>query len=188
MATATPERLDVPIDHGEPDCLYEVIDGRIVEKTVGAYECWLASVIFGALYPYNSKNSLGRVVQEMIFDLRPHVDRERRPDVAFVSYQRWPRDRRIPRARSWAVVPELAVEILSLTNTADAVAEKLEEYYKAGVRLVWVVYPGQSKVYAYTSTTEVRVLAPGDVLDGGDVLPGFRLALSDLFDKAGEPA
>ena len=47
MATATPERLDVPIDHGEPDCLYEVIDGRIVEKTIGAYECWLASVIFG---------------------------------------------------------------------------------------------------------------------------------------------
>jgi Uma2 family endonuclease len=188
MATVTPERLDVPIDQLEPDGLFEVIDGRIVEKTMGAYECWVASVIFGALDPYNTANPLGRVVQEMNFDLRPHVDRERRPDVAFVSFERWAQNQRIPRARSWAVAPELAVEIISLTNTADAVAQKLEEYYKAGVILVWVVYPGQSKVYAYTSTTEVRVLAPGDALDGGDVLPGFRLALSDLFEKAGEPA
>ena len=97
------------------------------------------------------------------------------------------RNQGIP-AWSWAVVPELAVEIVSLTNSADAVAVKLEEYYKAGVILVWVVYPGQSKVYAYTSTTTVRVLAPGDVLDGGDVLPGFRLPVQDLFDKAGQPA
>jgi len=188
MATATPDRLDVPTDHGEPDGLYEVIDGRIVEKTMGAYEYWLAAVMHGRLDRYADENPIGRAVIEMIFDLRPHVDRERRPDVAFVSFERWARDRRIPRARSWAVVPELAVEIISLTNTADEVAEKLEEYYKAGVRLVWVVYPGQSKVYAYTSTTEVRVLAPGDVLDGGAVLSGLRLPLRELFEKAGEPA
>jgi Uma2 family endonuclease len=188
MPTAMPERLDVPIDHHEPDGLYEVIDGRIVEKAMGAYECWLASVLFGALDPFNTAHPLGRVVQEMIFDLRPHVARERRPDVAFVSFDRWARNQRIPRARSWPVVPELAVEIISLTNSADAVAEKLEEYYKAGVILVWVVDPGQSKVYAYTSTTAVRVLAPGDELDGGDVLPGFRLSVRELFDKAGEPA
>ncbi|MFI5458264.1 MAG: Uma2 family endonuclease [Isosphaerales bacterium] len=188
MATATPERLDVPIDPGEPDGLYEVIDGRIVEKVMGAYEYWLAAVMHGRLDRYADENLIGRAVIEMIFDLRPHVNRERRPDVAFVSFERWARDRRIPRARSWAVVPELAVEIVSLTNTADGVADKLEEYYKAGVRLVWVVYPGQSKVYAYTSTTEVRVLALGDVLDGGDVLPGLRLPLRELFEKAGEPA
>ena len=85
MAAATPEQIDVLIDRHEPDGLYEVIDGRIVEKSMGAYECWLASVIFGALDPYISANPLGGVVQEMIFELRPHVDRERRPDVAFVS-------------------------------------------------------------------------------------------------------
>jgi Uma2 family endonuclease len=144
MATATPERLDVSIDLGEPDGLYEVIDGRIVEKMMGAYECWLASVMFGVMDPYIKANPIGRVVQEMIFDLRPHVDRERRPDVAFVSFERWARDRRIPRERSWAVIPDLAIEIISRTNTADEVAEKLEEYFKVGVRQVWVVYPRQS--------------------------------------------
>ena len=56
MATATPERLDVSIDPGEPDGLYEVIDGRIVEKTMGAYECWLASVMFGVMDPYIKAN------------------------------------------------------------------------------------------------------------------------------------
>jgi hypothetical protein len=67
MAAATPEQIDIPIDQYEPDGLYEVIDGRIVEKSTGAYECWLASMFFGALDPYNSANPLGRVVQEMIF-------------------------------------------------------------------------------------------------------------------------
>ena len=113
--------------------------------------------------------------------------RERRPDVAFVSFDRWAKDRRLPRARSWAVVPDLAVEIVSRANTADEIAEKLEEYFKAGMRQVWVVFPGQSKVYVYTSTTTVQVLAAGDELDGGNVLPGFRLAVRELLEQAGEP-
>jgi Uma2 family endonuclease len=188
MATATPDRFDVPTDLIEPEGLYEVVSGRIVEKPMGVYENWFAKVIYDALDPFVKANSLGRVVQEMIFDLRPHVDRERRPDVAFVAYDRWAKDRRLPRVRSWAVVPDLAIEIVSLTNGADEVAGKLEEYFKAGMRQVWVVYPRQSKVYVYTSTTAVRVLAPGDELDGGDVLPSFRLAVQELFEKAGEPA
>jgi hypothetical protein len=53
---------------------------------------------------------------------------------------------------------------------------------------VWVVYPRQSNVYAYTSTTKVHVLARGDELDGGDVLPGFRLSITDLIEQAGQPA
>ncbi len=54
--------------------------------------------------------------------------------------------------------------------------------------LVWVVYPGHSKCYAYKSTTAVRLLAPGDEREGGDVLPGLCIAVGDLFEKAGEPA
>lgn len=188
MATVTPERLESPTNVSEPDGLYEVIDGRIVEKTVGAYECWLAAVVFGAIDPYLKANPRGRAVPEMIFDLRPVVDRQRRPDVAFVSYERWARDRRVPETPSWAVVPDLAVEIISRSNTADEVAEKLEDYFNAGVRLVWVVYPRQWKVYAYVSPTELRVLALNDELDGVLVLPGFRLALRNLFEQPGEPA
>jgi len=188
MSTVRSDQLEYPTNLSEPDGLYEVIDGQFVEKTMGVYECSLAAVIFGALNRYVDDNRLGRALSEMIFDLRPTVDRERRPDVAFLSFERWGRRRRVPQTRSWAVVPELAVEIVSPSNTADDVAEKLEEYFKVGVRRVWVVYPRQLKVYAYSSPTEVRVLALGDELDGGDVLPGFRLALQSLFEQPDEPA
>ena len=173
-------------DHVEPEGLYEMIDGRIVEKATGVYENLLAAVFFGVLDRYMEANSVGWVVQEMIFDLRPQINRERRPDVAVVSFERWPRDRPIPEARSWAVVPDLAVEILSPTNTTDSIAEKLEEYFHVGVRQVWVVYPRQAWIYVYTSVTSVRVLAPGAELDGSDVLPGLRLSIKDLFEKAGQ--
>ncbi len=82
----------------------------------------------------------------------------------------------------------MAVDIISLSNTADEAAEKLEEYFKVGVRLVWVVYPRQLKVYAYASPSEVRVLTISDELEGADVLPGFRMVLRNLFfEQPGEP-
>jgi Uma2 family endonuclease len=185
VSLENPARLK---EQTEPDGLYGVIDGRVVQKTVGAYENWLSAVIHLRLGRYVDEHPTGRAVMEMVFDLRPHVDRERRPDVALVSFDRWARERRIPRTRSWAVVPDLAVEVVSITNTADEVAEKLEEYFMVGARLVWVVYPVQMKIYEYTSTTRVRVLTLSDALEGGDVLPGLRLPLRELFDSAGEPA
>ena len=180
VASDRPEMLS------EPDGLYEFIDGRVVEKPMGAYECWLAAIICKQLNRFIDDTLLGRVVAHMIFDLRPTVDRERRPDVAFVSFERWARNRGVPRTRSWAVVPDLAIEVVSPTNTADEVAEKLDEYFLLGVRIVWVVYPRQCMVYAYTSPKEVRVLTMGDVLDGGDVLPGFRLPVEKIFEQAEE--
>ena len=113
---------------------------------------------------------------------------KRRPDVSFVSSSRWPLDRGIPRTSAWDVVPDLAVEVVSPTNTAEAVLAKLEEYFRAGTRLVWVVFPDQEKVYVYESPTTVRILQAGDDLDGGAVLPGFRYSLAELFgDEGGQP-
>jgi hypothetical protein len=86
MATITPGTSDGLADFNEPDFLYEVVDGRVVEKLVGAYECWVAGVIFGLFDRYLLAHPLSRAVQEMIFDLRPVVDRERRPDVAYISF------------------------------------------------------------------------------------------------------
>jgi Uma2 family endonuclease len=188
MAPIEIEALNPLSDPGEPDGLYEVVDGRFVEKSTGVYENWLAGVIFGEINRYAEANPIGRSVIQMIFDLRPRVDRERRPDVAFISLERWERGRGVPRAHSWTVIPDLAVKIISLTTKTYEVVEKLEEYFDVGVRRVWVVYPRQTKIYDYSSTTAVRILAPGDELDGGQVLPGFRLSVTDLFEKAGEPA
>ena len=140
MATVAPERPEILT---EPEGLYEVIDGQVVEKSMGVYECWLATEVFDLLNRHVKGNSLGRVLMEMIFDLRPTVDRERRPDVAFISFERWASDREVPETSSWAVVPDLAIEVVSKTNSADEIVEKVEEYFRVGVRLVWVVYRRQ---------------------------------------------
>jgi Uma2 family endonuclease len=131
-------------------------------------------------------HQLGRSLMETLFE-RPAVDRSRRPDVASVSAARWPLRRRAPRdVNAWPVVPDLAVEIVSPTNTANEVMEEIDEYFTAGARRVWVVFPEQSLVYDYESPTSVRVPTADDVLDGGELLPEFRLPLRGLFGDAEE--
>jgi Uma2 family endonuclease len=182
MATAATTQNVPSTPTDEPEGLFEVIGSQIVETPpMGTFETELASLLQNLMGPFAQSNRLGRVVTEMLFSLRPAVDRERRPDVAFVADERWPIGRRAPRGRAWAVVPDLAIEIISPGNEATAVMGKIEEYFQAGVRLVWVVYPGQRKIYVYQSPTSIRVLAEGDELDGGTVLPGFRVGLRELF-------
>ena len=175
---ATPGALD------EPTGLYEVVDGGIREKALGVYEAETASILQEVLGPSVRSRGLGRVVTETRFDLRPAVDRCRCPDSAFVSAATLPLGRRTPRVAAWAVVPELAVEVVSPTNSANEVARKVEEYFQAGVRRVWVVDPALAKLYDYGATTAVRILALGDTLDAEDLFPGFAMPMRDLLGDA----
>ena len=123
---------------------------------------------------------------EMLFHLPEPLDRNRRPDVAYVSPDRWPRDRALPEeANAWDVVPNLAVEVVSPNDMAEDLQEKIAEYFQAGVQLVWVIYPRRGLVHAYESLTQIRCLTRGDELNGGVVLPGFRLQLRQLFPDSG---
>ena len=97
---------------------------------------------------------------ETLFLLDPALGLKRRPDLAFVSSQRRPLRRRVPRAEAWEIVPDLAVEVISLTNGAEQVTEKIEEYFRSGVHQVWVVYPGTCKIYVYDSADQ-REDSPG---------------------------
>ena len=175
---ATPGALD------EPTGLYEVVDGGIREKALGVYEAETASILQEVLGPSVRSRGLGRVVTETLFDLRPAVDRCRCPDSAFVSAATLPLGRQTPRVAAWAVVPELAVEVVSPTNSANEVARKVEEYFQAGVRRVWVVDPALAKLYDYGATTAVRILALGDTLDAEDLFPGFAMPMRDLLGDA----
>jgi Uma2 family endonuclease len=71
--------------------------------------------------------------------------------------------------------------VLSPGNTQQELAEKLHDYFAAGTRLVWYVDPDQQHVEVFTSESEKRVVTTTDLLDGGNVLPGFTLSLADLF-------
>ncbi len=102
-----------------------------------------------------------------------------------MSLERWPKDRPIPgEGNAWDVVPDLAVEVVSPNDNAEELLIKADEYFRAGVRMVWIVYPRQRLVFVYESLTQVRGLTRADVLDGGAVLPGFRLPLQELFPEA----
>ena len=169
------------------DLLYEVVDGQVVELApMGAYEIRIATVLAMYLETFARQHQLGRAVQEMLFDLTATVQRQRRPDVAFVSYDRWPRQRRVPRTEAWEVVPNLVVEVVSPTDRVDDLVDKVAEYFRAGVECVWVSLPSQEQVYVYESPTQVRILSRADELRGEPVLPHFRLPLTALFDEVEE--
>lgn len=170
----------------EDEALYEIIDGQRVElPPMSVYATWVASSLSGELTVFSRAHPIGRPFTEMLFRLPLNGSRNRRPDVAFVTYERWPQNRPIPATdNAWDVVPDLAVEVISPHDLADEIMEKLTEYFQAGVRLVWVVYPRQRRVYVYDSPTQVRGLTQGDELDGGAVLPGLRLPLANLFPEA----
>jgi Uma2 family endonuclease len=166
---------------------YAVVDGKIVENPpMGARESILASFLLGLISSIARSNRLGWVVNETLFMIDPARKLKRRPDVAFVSAERWSLKLQVPASETWDVVPDLTVEVISESNSANAVARKIDEYFKAGVRTVWVIYPITNKIYVYDSPTQVRILQLGDELNGEGIIPGFHVPLSALFAPEAE--
>ncbi|MCE9528732.1 MAG: Uma2 family endonuclease [Planctomycetales bacterium] len=159
--------------------LCEMIDGVLVEKTMGYFESEIAVLLAAALIQFVKKNDLGVVTGEGGMILFPG-NQVRIPDVAFVSWERFleaeAEGQSVPE-----LVPDLAVEVLSPSNSAGEMSIKLEVYFRAGVRLVWYVDPASKSVTVYTSLTRSKVVPLEGTLDGGKVLPGFELPVRDLF-------
>lgn len=155
---------------------------------MSAYAVRVSFRIASVVGRFAEEKGLGEAAHEELFRLPLERDRNRRPDAAFVSYERWPKDRPMPLAgNAWDVAPDLAVEVVSPTDLADDLKEKVVEYFQAGVRQVWVVYPRVRLVEVYESTTRLHVLTSADELDGGTVLPGFRTPVAALFPEAAPP-
>lgn len=173
------ERLFDEFDNAEH---YEIIDGVKVEMPpMSARATRVASDLAVFLTNYGVANQIGKAYPEMLIRLPLPIDRNRRPDVIFVPFSRWARDLESPDTNEWEVVPELCVEVVSPSDRADETMDKVGEYFDAGVRLVWVIYPRHRTVYVHHSLTSVRGLTHTDTLEGGDALPGFTLPLAELF-------
>ena len=169
----------------EPEGLYEVVNGNFVEKPpLSAYEVQMACILMKWMNRHVDDNRLGIVVTELLFRLNKSPRLDRRPDVAFVSHERWSIDRRAPKTTAWDVVPDLAVEVISPTNISVDIGKKIDQYFRAGCRAVWVIYPEQEWIYVYSNPKSVTILGREDTLDAAPLLPGFQLVLADLF---GEP-
>ena len=103
----------------------------------------------------------------------------RAPDVAFISTARLPGGE-LPR-EFLRGAPDLAVEVLSPSESPIEVQQKVREYLDSGARLVWIVAPDANTVTAYRADGTAQLLRESDILQGEDVLPGFSLRLGDFF-------
>jgi Uma2 family endonuclease len=157
-----------------------------VEKTLSALEQYIAGLLFSPLQQHCTAADIGRAFIETKFRM-PGTRNDRQPDVAYLSYDRWAKDKPASRRNGWPAAPDLVVEVVSPTDPMFNVLSKLEEYFAAGVREVWHVLSNTEKVYCYSSPTRVRILTRADDLTGDPVVPGFRMPLADLFPPAEPP-
>jgi Uma2 family endonuclease len=189
MSTATPTPTELSPPPIDPEALYEIVDGQYVEKSpVGIIQLWLATQFADVLKELPEVRARGTVLVEMMFDLRPTSPRSRRPDVSYVSFERWPRDRPLPDVNAWPVIPDLAVEIVSPTNMGSEVKKKTREYLAAGVRQVWVVYPETREIECYDAPTSVRIVESGGRLDASGLWPGVAIEVDRLLALPGAAA
>lgn len=163
--------------------LFEIIDGQRVElPPMSILSSRVASALMSFLGYYAYSNGLGCAVMEALLRLPIPVDRNRRPDLAYISNETIAKASPQPGSdNAWNVLPELFVEVISPSDLAEEILERINEYFAAGTKLVWVVYPTQKLIYVYESPQQVRILGKADELDGGSALSGFRVAIASLF-------
>ena len=154
----------------------ELVDGTLVEKPMGWEESAVAVLIGHFLVAFVKPRRLEAVLgADGMLRLVPGLVRV--PDVSFLTRGKLTRYQRIP-----SVAADLAVEVVSKSNTKAEIARKLEEYFAAGTRLAWVADPKTRTIRVHTAPRETVVLGVGDVLDGGDVLAGLRIPVRDVFE------
>lgn len=161
----------------------ELVDGILVAKPMGYFESKVALALAFFLHQYLDNNPIGEVAGEdgPCETLPDHL---RKPDVAFTSFQRINSQSK-PTRKALPFAPDLAVEILSPSNTAAEMEKKLREYFAAGARLVWHIEPELQTARVFTAPEHWEDVPATGVLNGDGVLPGFELPLARLFAKAG---
>jgi len=150
---------------------------------MGFTESRIAIRLAAALEAFADSHDLGVVAGEGGMFRMPE-NLVRIPDVVFASWRQFP-NRELPQEGAPEIVPDLAVEVLSKSNTPREMERKLREYFGIGVKLVWFVDPKARSVTVYSSPTRCKVLSAADTLNGGKVLPGFELPIQKIFANLG---
>jgi Uma2 family endonuclease len=165
--------------HDHHDRLFELIDGTLVEKTTGWRESLLATAIATILNNFVQPQKLGMVFgADGMFRLE--AEQIRIPDVAFISKQRFAGHTLTPGA-FWDLGCDLAIEVISPSNTCREMERKLTDYFAAGVQMVWLVYSTTREVVVYRTPQISAILRGDERLEGGDLLPGFSVPVRQIF-------
>lgn len=167
-------------DMGE-ESRHELIRGELHEMApTGEEHSEISALITGFLMFHAREHGLGAVyTADPGFILARGPDVVLAPDVAFVRAGRLPAER--DRRRFFEIPPDLAVEVVSPSDSSNDVADKVMTYLNAGVQLVWEVQPRLKTVTVHYPDRISKRLTTDDELDGGDVLPGFKIAVAEIF-------
>lgn len=159
---------------------YEVVNGELIDMgNSGMEHGYVACILVAALTTVVRQNKLGAVCDSSTaFTLKN--GNKRSPDVSFVAKERLKGLKRPPRG-FFQGSPDLAVEILSPSNTIEEIHDKIVEYFENDTRLVWVIHPDEKYVLVYHTPEPDRFLRPQDQLDGEAIVPGFSVAVAELF-------
>ena len=184
-APGTAAEKDVVEAEERENRLCELVDGTLVEKAMGFEEARLAARLIYLVNSYLDENDLGICVRaDGMMRIAPGLVRI--PDMSFITWDRLP-GRESPREPIPDLAPNLAVEVLSEGNTKSEMARKVREYFEAGVVLVWLIDPKKRTARVFSTVEKSVLLRADQALDGGDVLPGFVIRLSDLLDRGRRP-
>ncbi len=161
---------------------YELVNGELVDMgNSGMEHGGIGSFLGGLLAIYVRQHKLGIVCDSSTaFALKN--GNKRSPDVSFVSKERLQGLKRPPRG-FFKGSPDLAVEILSPSNTIEEIHGKIVEYFENDTRLVWVIHPDEKYVLVYHAPEPDGFLRPQDLLVGEAIVPGFSLAVAELFEE-----
>ena len=160
---------------------YELVKGELIRMSpAGDEHGRIGMELAIPLGVHIKKNKLGKVyLAETGFLIRTDPDTVRAPDVAFVRVERVKED---PGLKGYRIgAPDLAVEVVSPGDTVSEVEEKVAEWIEGGARLVWVVSPKLHTITVYRSLTDIVTLTAKDILDGGEVVPGFQIDVAEIF-------
>ncbi len=177
MAVTPKLTLDQFLRNEDTEPAAEFICGEVVAKPMPDWDhSTIQGYLMVLLHPFLSQTGLGRVLPEFrcIFG-PPGGERAFLPDIAYVAKERLPVNRFLRAA------PDLAIEIFSPEQHMARFVDKIHFYLLHGVRLVWVIDPAAETVAALAPGEEGRLLTAEDVLEGGEVLPGFSVRVADIF-------
>jgi Uma2 family endonuclease len=177
--TATEDDVIHLLHHQNRIC--ELIDGTLVEKPMGTRESFLAATIIRILGAYVYDKNLG-LVSAPDGPFRMLQGNIRYPDVSFVPWSALP-DGELPEEAIWSVVPTLAVEVLSESNTHAEMVQKWGELSELGTKVLWLIDPATSTAEIWRPGEEPVLIGLADKLDAAPALPGFLLPLADIFDS-----
>src|SRR5918911_1342971 len=182
-APGTPRSMTAEELYELPDdgMRHELVEGELRTMPPTGFEHGDgAGELFFHVRAFVRARALGKVLAaETGFVLHRGPDTVRAPDVAFVRTDRVPQPEE--RRKFAELAPDLVAEVTSPYDRVGEVNSKVAQWLDAGVRLVWVVDPETRVVVAHQPGGVAHLLREGDALDGEDVLPGFRLPLSELF-------